>query len=446
MFERFPILHLRAITVLMITGLLIHLFWPAQDSEEQRSNASTIPIMLPSHVFDQPERADPKDDTSPKIPTWTWQEESISPGDNLSVLFKRKGIPASVLLRVTKAADDNDLKRLAPGQKLEFGFDSAGEFSGLRLKRDLLTTTEILLNEEGQFTASTIEAPSKIRPIVKVGHITKKQSSLYLAGQSIEISDKLIMELANLFQWDISFALDLRRGDQFLIVYEGIYSNDTLIHEGNILAAHFSNMGQQYEAYRYTDPSGKVGYFDADGISLRKAFIRDPVHFSHVSSRFNLSRMHPIHNRKMPHRGIDYAAARGTPVKAAGDGKVISATSNEASGKFIVLQHGERYTTKYLHLSNFANNIRRGSNVKQGQVIGFVGSTGWATGPHLHYEFLVSGSHQNPRTVKLPDAAPVAPIYEEDFRAHISGLQNQLQNHLAQVEAVPGSQGSTQSI
>ena len=361
-------------------------------------------------------------------------------------LFERKGIPASVLLRVTKAANDSELKRIAPGQTLEFRFTSTGEFSGLRLKHDALTTTEIVLNEEGQFTASTIQTPFTIRPIVKVGHINKKQSSLYLAGQSIEMSDKLIMELAGLFQWDISFALDLRQGDQFLIVYEGIYSNDTLIHEGNILAARFSNMGQQYEAYRYADPSGKVGYFDANGISLRKAFIRDPVHFSHVSSRFNLSRMHPIHKQRIPHRGIDYAAARGTPVKAAGDGRVISATRNEASGNFIVIQHGERYTTKYLHLSNFASNIRRGANVKQGQVIGFVGSTGWATGPHLHYEFLVSGSHQNPKTVKLPDAAPVSPIYKEDFRAHITGLQNQLQNHLTQVEAVPRSQGSTQSI
>ena len=219
-----------------------------------------------------------------------------------------------------------------------------------------------------------------------------------------------------------------------------------MIQEGAILAAHFSNMGQQYEAYRYTDPSGKVGYFDADGISLRKAFIRDPVHFSHVSSRFNLNRMHPIHKRKMPHRGIDYAAARGTPVQAAGDGKVISATRNEASGKFIVLQHGERYTTKYLHLSNFAKNIKRGATVKQGQVIGFVGSTGWATGPHLHYEFLVAGTHRNPRTVKLPDAAPVAPIYRDDFQSHIAELQNQLQLHIASNQAPTLREGATQSI
>ena len=179
MFERFPVLHLRTITALMITGLLIHICWPAQDSEERRPASSTIPMVLPSHALDQPERAESLVGMGTKIPAWTWQEESIKPGDNLSVLFERKGIPASVLLRVTKAANDSDLKRIAPGQTLEFRFTSTGEFSGLRLKHDALTTTEIVLDEEGQFTASTIQTPFTIRPIVKVGHITKKQSYNY---------------------------------------------------------------------------------------------------------------------------------------------------------------------------------------------------------------------------------------------------------------------------
>ncbi len=446
MSKRFPVFHARTIAVLMVLGLVIHFFWPAHERENERSASTAIPLELPPHAMKRPEQSKPKAEADSKTPAFTWRKAVVNSGDNLSNIFQRMGIPASVLFRVTKAANDSDLKRIAPGETLEFRFSESGQFSGLRLKRDALTTTEILLNDEGQFTASTIQTPSKIRPIVKVGQITKNRSSLYLAGQAIEMSDKLIMELASLFQWDISFALDLRQGDQFFVVYEGIYANDTLVQEGNILAAHFSNMGQQYEAYRYTDPGGKVGYFDADGISLRKAFIRDPVHFSHVSSRFNLNRMHPIHKRKMPHRGIDYAAARGTPVQAAGDGKVISATRNEASGKFIVLQHGERYTTKYLHLSNFAKNIKRGATVKQGQVIGFVGSTGWATGPHLHYEFLVAGIHHNPRTVKLPDAAPVAPIYKDDFQAHIAVLQSQLQFHIAKAQAPSPGEGAAQSI
>ena len=445
MVNRFPALHARTIAALIALGLFLYLFLPANDGIE-RSASSTIPLELPVPRNNQLEQTKKSGKAETKAQALTWQEESIKPGDNLSNIFQRMGIPASALLRVTKAANDSDLKRIAPGETLEFAFNESGQFSGLRLKRDALRTTEILLNDEGQFTASTIQTPTTTRPIVKMGQITTKQSSLYLAGQSIQMSDKLIMELASLFQWDISFALDLRQGDQFFVIYEGIYTDDTMIQEGAILAAHFSNMGQQYEAYRYTDPSGKVGYFDADGISLRKAFIRDPVHFSHVSSRFNLNRMHPIHKRKMPHRGIDYAAVRGTPVRAAGDGKVISATRNEASGKFIVLQHGERYTTKYLHLSNFAKNIKRGATVKQGQVIGFVGSTGWATGPHLHYEFLVAGTHQNPRTVKLPDAAPVAPIYRDDFQTHIAKLQSQLQHHIASNQAPSPREGATQSI
>ena len=205
----------------------------------------------------RPEQSKPKAEADSKTPAFTWRKAVVNSGDNLSNIFQRMGIPASVLFRVTKAANDSDLKRIAPGETL-VTVQRIRQFSGLRLKRDALTTTEILLNDEGQFTASTIQTPSKIRPIVKVGQITKNRSSLYLAGQAIEMSDKLIMELASLFQWDISFALDLRQGDQFFVVYEGIYANDTLVQEGNILAAHFSNMGQQYEAYRYTDPGGKV--------------------------------------------------------------------------------------------------------------------------------------------------------------------------------------------
>jgi len=157
----------------------------------------------------------------------------------------------------------------------------------------------------------------------------------------------------------------------------------------------------------YEDANGHKDYYAPDGRSMRKAFLRDPVHFKYVSSSFNMRRLHPIHHRIMPHRGIDYAAKKGTPVLASGDGKVTIARQNNTSGKYVVIQHGEQYTTKYLHLSRFGKGIRPGKSVKQGQVIGYVGDTGLATAPHLHYEFLVNGVHRNPRTVALPKADPI---------------------------------------
>ena len=159
---------------------------------------------------------------------------------------------------------------------------------------------------------------------------------------------------------------------------------------------------------RYEGTDGRAGYFNPEGRNMRKAFLRAPVEFSRISSNFNLRRKHPLYNSTMPHRGIDYAAPTGTPILASGDGRVQAASKSSANGNYIVIQHGEQFTTKYLHLSRFARGIRKGSRVEQGDIIGYVGSTGWATGPHLHYEFLVNGVHRNPRTVKLPDANPVA--------------------------------------
>ena len=188
----------------------------------------------------------------------------------------------------------------------------------------------------------------------KEATIDKEAPSLYLAGKRAGLSDNIIMRLSYVFQWDISFALGMRQGDGFALLYEEIYANGKKLKDGEILAASFTNMGKTHTAVRYEGTSGRTDYYTPDGLSLRKAFIRDPVHFSHVSSRFNLRRLHPIHKRVMPHRGIDYAANKGTPVVAAGDGKVSITRQNNAAGKYIVLQHGQQYTTKYLHLSAFA--------------------------------------------------------------------------------------------
>ena len=242
------------------------------------------------------------------------------------------------------------------------------------------------------------------------------------------------MRLAHIFQWDIDFVLDIRSGDEFHVLYEELYLGDEFIGYGEILAAEFINQGDSYQALLYTDEGGDSNFYNPKGDSMRKAFLRAPVEFSRISSNFNLRRKHPLFKRSMPHRGIDYAAPRGTPILASGDGTVIKASRSKANGNFVVIKHGEQFVTKYLHLSKFGRGVRRGARVKQGQFIGEVGATGWATGPHLHYEFLVNGVHKNPRTVKLPDTAPIRGDEMLRFNAHATPLISRLESYKQQTQ------------
>jgi murein DD-endopeptidase MepM/ murein hydrolase activator NlpD len=234
------------------------------------------------------------------------------------------------------------------------------------------------------------------------------------------------MDLANVFGGVIDFVYDVRAGDSFNILYEEDYIEGEKYSNGPILAAQFTNQGETYTAYRYVYENGDIGYYNEDGVSMRKAFLRAPVDFTRISSNFNPNRLHPIFKTSRPHRGIDYAAATGTPVYAAGDGRIVQAGYSKANGNYVVINHGEMYTTKYLHLNK--RGVKRGQRVKQKQIIGWVGSTGFATGPHLHYEFLVSGVHRNPRTIlkKLPKAKSIEDADKPRFLAQISGLQLQL--------------------
>ncbi len=359
------------------------------------------------------------------------KQVTVKNGDNMARIFQRHDLSATDLHNIMALGNDvSVLKKILPGQQLELEIGQSGELSTLRYRKDAFATLKVARTEDG-FAANWQHADPDTLIVSRSAAITDKNPSLYHAGKSAGLSDNIIMKLSYIFQWDISFALDLREGDTFSMLYEEIYVDGKRVKEGNIIAATFVNAGTSHEAVRYTDVSGQSDYFAPDGRSLRKAFLRDPVHFSHISSSFNLRRLHPIHKRSMPHRGIDYAAPRGTPVVASGDGKVTIRRRNEASGNYIVIQHGEQYTTKYLHLSKFARGIRPGSNVRQGQTIGYVGATGWATGPHLHYEFLVHGVHRNPKTVPLPKADSIP-------SKMISRFTNQTAPVVAQLRAISG--------
>ncbi len=351
-------------------------------------------------------------DPAPEAPAW--RSLTVRSGESLARIFQREGISARALAALmASGALAARLADLRPGDQLELR-EEDGTLLGFRFRPSQLET---LTFSRASGDASRFEAERELRSPTVTERTAQVviEDALFLAAQKAGLDDRLALALAEIFQWDIDFVLDIRKGDRFELLYEEQSLDGDVIGTGAILAARFVNRGEIFEAVRYEDPAGNGSYYTPEGRSLRKAFLRAPVQFTRISSNFNLRRKHPLWNTARPHRGIDYAAPTGTPVVAAGDGKVVKAARNAPSGNYVVLQHGERYQTKYLHLSRFAKSLKAGQRVKQGQVIGYVGSTGWATGPHLHYEFLVGGAHQNPRTVALPKADPIAPEAKAAF-------------------------------
>lgn len=336
----------------------------------------------------------------------------IRQGDTLSSLFSARNLNTELHEIMQLGGKAKQLKSIYPGQELHFK-SKHGEFVGIELATSI--NSRIAINKEDNIYAID-EIVRDFDTIIQAASSTI-DSSLFLAGQRAGLSDPLIMELANIFGWDIDFALDIRTGDQFSVVYEEKYLDGKKVKDGTIIAAEFINQGHIHRAARYTDSSGKTDYYDANGRSMRKPFLRTPVDFARISSRFNLNRKHPILNKIRAHKGVDYAASTGTPIKAAGDGKVVHAGNKGGYGRTIIVQHGTKYSTLYAHMHKYARNMRVGTRVKQGQIIGYVGKSGLATGPHLHYEFRVSGVHRNPLTVKLPDAQPLPNKEINRFRA-----------------------------
>ncbi|MDZ7791477.1 MAG: peptidoglycan DD-metalloendopeptidase family protein [Xanthomonadales bacterium] len=330
-----------------------------------------------------------------------WQIVEIKPGQTLERVFRDLGLSAGLLHEiVTTTEQARDLARIRPGD--EFAFDIHPE-DGFRALRTELDEEAWLFVEQDDDGLSTRTEPRHLeRRIVETSGTIN--SSLYNDARAAGLSDAMIMRLATIFGWDIDFALDIRDGDRFALIYEEVWREGEYLRDGEILAARFVNRGEPFEAVRF-DAGNGPDFYAPDGRPMRKAFLRTPLNFARVSSNFNPRRLHPVTKRVRPHNGTDYAAATGTPVWASGDGKVIEAGYSRANGNYIFVQHGNSIVTRYLHLSR--KTVKRGDRVRQGQTIGHVGATGLATGPHLHYEFLLNGVHRNPRTVDLPPADPL---------------------------------------
>lgn len=339
----------------------------------------------------------------------TWQTANVRSGDSLARIFKRLGFSAQDTYAVSTAQGEHSqlLRKINVGDTLRIASNDEHKITALEYPLSSIET--LYINLVGDTYQSHKESKTvEIREAFANGTIS---SNFWNAGTAAGLTDGQIISLANIFGWDIDFALDIRAGDTFQVIYEKKYVEGEYIDTGNILAAEFVNQDEVFQTVRFTDDE----YYSPAGKSMRKAFLRAPVNFKYISSNFKPNRFHPVQKRWKAHRGIDYAAKTGTPVVAAGNGKVTHSTYNKYNGNYVFIQHGNGIITKYLHFSKRA--VKKGERVKQGQVIGYVGATGLAAGPHLHYEFLLNGVHRNPRTVKLPDAKPIAAKYKAEFSA-----------------------------
>ncbi len=371
-------------------------------------------------------------------PITQWHSIEVKKGDTLAKIFQQQGYSATDLHYMMKSGDDiKVLKSIRPGHTIEFAQTEGKEgFESLRYPFSLSET--LVINKDAAKTFSSEIEQKEITFEQRFATATIN-SSFYNAGIEAGLPDGVIMELAGVFEYDIDFALEIRQGDSFSVLYQEKFIDGEKVGYGDILSAEFINRGDQYAAVQYTDLKERTAYYTPDGKALRKSFLRAPLKFNYVSSNFNPRRFHPIQKRVKPHRGVDYRAATGTPVRASGDGRVVRSTYDKYNGHHVFVQHGNNITTKYLHFSK--RRVKKGERVKQGQVIGYVGSTGMSEAPHLHYEFLVNGVHRNPRTVKLPHAAPVAKKelnrFKEQTKSLIAQLEYKRVEHFARLNTNP---------
>lgn len=347
---------------------------------------------------------------------------TIRRGDTLDQLFRTNQLSVSHLAQIARLEEaGKQFRKIKPGDVFEITHDD-GKLVSLYSTLNLTSALQVDRQESG-FSAAIIDRPIEIRKRMAHGVI---ENSLFESATAAGLSDKLVMNIAGIFAWDVDFVLDIRSGDNYYVQWEEIWQDGEFVTDGEVVVAEFNNDGRTHQAIRFIDSASRTDYFTPEGDSVRKAFLRSPVDFR-VSSSFNPNRRHPVLKTVRPHRGVDYAAPRGTPIKASGDGKVIFRGVKSGYGNVVILQHGGNITTLYAHMSKFASSARTGSRVRQGQTIGYVGKTGLVTGVHLHYEYRLNGVHRNPRTVKLPQADPIADEYRKRFLAAAGPILEELE-------------------
>lgn len=393
LFARLPWMH-RALIVFFSAFIVIALFLPApkdlrpEESNYQVGQSYPLPIDIEALTEQTP---------MPIMAVLRWEKHTIGSGDSMALLFQRAGLSSRLLYELTSTSKEisRQLTRVRPGDSFQLGFDADNQL--IQIKRQISPYESFLVTKSDKgYTSSIDKKEVHYQYNYAEADIT---SNFWNAGITAGITANQIMEIAGIFGWDIDFALDIRSGDSFKILYQEKVVEGEVVGRGKIIAAIFSNQGDTFKAI-LDDKTGN--YYDENGRAMKKAFLRSPLDFRRVSSNFNPTRRHPVTGKVRAHRGTDYAAPVGTPIWAAGDGIVQKSSYNQFNGNYVFIKHSNTYITKYLHLTK--RTVKTGQRVKQGQTIGTLGGTGRVTGPHLHYEFLVNGVHKNPRTVKLPQS------------------------------------------
>ena len=374
-------------------------------------DAADLPVKLITEDLALPNLAS-QTDVEDAAPQTYISEEKVRPGDTLAALLTRLGVDddkATAFIKSDKTA--HEVMQLKPGKLVQAQVDEDGQLKWLsamvsdpRNGNDQLKNVVVLRKDDG---FKSVEAPATLERRLEM-HTGLIKSSLFAATDAAQIPDSVASQIVDMFSTDIDFASDLQRGDHFEVVYETFWQNGIFVRAGRVLAGSFANDGEVYQSVWYEEPGAPQSgsYYNLDGQSLKKAFLKSPIAFTRISSGFSM-RLHPILGVWKQHKGIDFAAATGTPIHAAGDGVVDFQGQQTGYGNFIVLKHWSNYSTAYGHMSRFAPGIHKGSHVNQGDVIGYVGMTGWATGPHLHYEFRINNEPRDPLSVSIPNAQPL---------------------------------------
>ena len=351
------------------------------------------------------------------------QIHTVRKGDSLSVIFEDKQVPLNTAYKIFDFDKNNLLSSIIPGDIMEFNYMGDNLLSIEIIKDDI---NSILIKTKDEISIVNIKKEAQTVTSFGFGEI---RDSFYKSAKDVGIPDSIIMDFAYIFGWDIDFIFDVRKGDKFSVIYETEFSEGEKISSGDIVFAEFTNREKKYIAQRFFDDVQGKQYFNENGENVKKAFLRAPLDFAYISSHFNPNRMHPILHKIKAHNGVDYAAKRNTPVKASGDGVISFIGRQSGYGRTVEIKHGGNIKTLYAHLERFNTKLKVGSKVKQGEIIAFVGDSGQATGPHLHFEFWQGEIRSDPVKVKLPSAKPVNNAQRNEFEDLLALNLNKLNEY-----------------